>query len=153
MNGSKFRDWVSPEGRIGRKKYWLHFVLPAVILTLFEGFFPFAAWAALCVLIVGTVKRFRDFKEPGSPRTGLLMGTIGMLFGSMALAIVIAIGLTILGFMFFMTEEPGSSGLWAAAKMVFLLPIGVMFIVVGFTPGLPTNIETDVEVFSPDQGH
>ena len=58
-----------------------------------------------------------------------------------------------IGFHVFYDQEPGSSGLWAAAKMVFLLPIGVMFIVVGFTPGLPTNIETDVEVFGPDQGH
>jgi len=70
----QFLRWhyMSLEGRIGRKKYWLMYVLPCIALGIFWEFFlkdqllhMLATLPLICAIMCGYVKRQHDLGRSG----------------------------------------------------------------------------------------
>jgi uncharacterized membrane protein YhaH (DUF805 family) len=63
------RLFTSPSGRISRRQFWLHGVLPIVVLSILLGWIPILGflvslaltWASICI----SFKRFHDVGYPG----------------------------------------------------------------------------------------
>jgi uncharacterized membrane protein YhaH (DUF805 family) len=63
------RLFTSPSGRISRRQFWLHGVLPIVVLSILLGWIPVLGflvtlaltWASICI----SFKRFHDVGYPG----------------------------------------------------------------------------------------
>lgn len=116
--GSSGRDyWIklftSPAGRISRKQFWLHGVLPIVVASIVLGWIPIIGqilslaflWGSICIAF----KRFHDLGYPG-------WYSLVYLIPCLAAAIVIGIG-------FISTSFLGTA--WLFAEILF----GISFLI------------------------
>jgi uncharacterized membrane protein YhaH (DUF805 family) len=153
-------DWVSPLGRVGRKGYWLHFMLPTFALALLGGALPLfdlsasllsggevplLGLASSWIFIVGNVKRVRDLKVSAGPAVAIM----GVWVGVMAVAMVIAAGLFFFGLLAVMSNGgPDGEALMRTAAVVFFVPMAGALLAIGFLGSVPG--ETSREGHGPD---
>lgn len=115
--------FTSPAGRISRRQFWLHGVLPIVVCSLVLGWIPILgmlvslalAWASICICF----KRFHDLGYPG---WWSLLNVIPML-----LAAFLTAG-SALGFSFaWLLAEV----LWGLALVVWIVQMALVYLHVG----------------------
>lgn len=149
MIDSILDKWLSLSGRIGRKEYWLVYMLPAGVFLLSSRLgLPFTGWAALWFFTLGNVKRVRDFKVSG-------VAVMGIWWTVMVIAMVIGAGLFLFaavgGMLYGLTFgwlDIGVAGrlgeTWLTAAVIFFTPIGILLLVAGFVPGLDAKQSGDL---------
>lgn len=136
MDTAALVAWASPDGRIGRREYWLHFLLPALVLTVSSLVLPLLGWAALWIFGVGCWKRIRDL--PASAR--MKKGMVGLWIAATAVAAVIAAALFLFGLLMVMGNGgPGPEPFWIGAGLVLVVPTGAALLIAGFVPGGPSR--------------
>jgi hypothetical protein len=132
MNRTTLSDWLSPSGRVGRQGYWIHFILPALGLALVGAIVPVMGIAAIWLVVAGNLKRVRDLRVSQGKAAALL----GLWGGAMVIASVVAGGLLLFGLLAVMSNGgPDGEVLMMYSVLVFLAPIVVALLVVGFVPG------------------
>jgi uncharacterized membrane protein YhaH (DUF805 family) len=118
--------FTSPSGRISRRQFWLHGVLPIVVASIVLGWIPVIGqilslafmWASICI----SFKRFHDLGYPGWYSLFYLVPTI-------AAALVIGVGFLItslLGVAWLIAKI-----LWAIALLIGLAQLIFVYIRVG----------------------
>ena len=88
--------FISPKGRISRKQFWLHGVLPIVVASIVLGWIPIIGqilslcflWAGICI----GFKRFHDLGYPG-------WWSLAAIIPSLAAGVMIGLGLVMTGFL------------------------------------------------------
>ena len=134
MNYTTLREWVSLSGRVGRAGYWLQFMLPALGLALVGAFFPVMGIAAMWLVVAGNLKRVRDLQVS----QGRAAALVGLWVGAMVIAGVVAAGLLFFGLLAVMSNGgPDGEALMMYSVLVFLAPIVVALLAIGFVPGGP----------------
>lgn len=118
--------FTSPSGRISRRQFWLHGVLPIVVASIVLGWIPVIGqilsllfmWASICI----SFKRFHDLGYPGWYSLFYLVPTI-------AAMLVIGVGILItslLGVAWLIAKI-----LWAIALLVGLAQLIFVYVRVG----------------------
>jgi uncharacterized membrane protein YhaH (DUF805 family) len=134
MDTSALIAWASPDGRIGRTEYWLHFLLPTLVLAVSSTWLPFLGWAALWIFSVGCWKRVGDL--PGSTR--MKTGVVGLWVAATGIGAVIAVVLFFFGLLLVMGNGgPDHEPFWIGAGLLLVGPTGAVLLVAGFVPGGP----------------
>ena len=134
MNYTTLREWVSLSGRVGRAGYWLQFMLPALGLALVGAFFPVMGIATMWLVVAGNLKRVRDLRVS----KGRAAALVGLWVGAMVIASVVAAGLLFFGLLAVMSNGgPDGEALMMYSVLVFLAPIVVALLTIGFVPGGP----------------
>jgi membrane-associated HD superfamily phosphohydrolase len=112
--------------------YWLQFMLPALGLALVGAIIPVMGIAAIWLFVAGNLKRVRDLRV-SQGRAAALLGLWG---GAMVIASVVAGCLLLFGLLAVMSNGgPDGEALMMYAVLVFLAPIVVALLVIGFVPG------------------
>jgi membrane-associated HD superfamily phosphohydrolase len=112
--------------------YWLHFMLPALGFALVGAILPVMGIAAIWLVVAGNLKRVRDLRV-SQGRAAALLGLWG---GAMVIASVVAGGLLLFGLLALMSNGgPDGEALMMYSVLVFLAPIVVALLVIGFVPG------------------
>ena len=118
--------YTSPSGRISRRQFWLHGVLPIVVASIVLGWIPVIGqilsllfmWASICI----SFKRFHDLGYPGWYSLFYLVPTI-------AAMLVIGVGIlvtSLLGVAWLIAKI-----LWAIALLVGLAQLIFVYVRVG----------------------
>lgn len=131
-----FTRWTTWSGTIGRREYWLGYLVPAAVFITFseEWLVPgllgdltlLVRLAGLWLFTLGSVKRIRDLGLPA----GALIVTW---WGGMGVALVIAVGVFLFGMLTALSG--GGSELMEQAVWIVLAPIGILVLVAGGIPG------------------
>ena len=109
-------------------------MLPALGLALVGAFFPVMGMAAIWLVVAGNLKRVRDLKV-SQGRAAALLGLWG---GAMVIASVVSASLLLFGLLAVMSNGgPDGEALMMYSVVVFLAPIVVALLAIGFVPGGP----------------
>jgi hypothetical protein len=112
--------------------YWLHFMLPALGLALVGAILPVMGIAAIWLAVAGNLKRVRDLRV-SQGRAAALLALWG---GAMMIASAVAGGLLLFGLLAVMSNGgPDGEALMIYSVLVFLAPIVVALLMIGFVPG------------------
>jgi hypothetical protein len=160
LPASIFSKWTSLDDRIGRKEYWLYYLLPSAVILLLsafianmvgEGVMEIGGIASAGVFIIGNVKRIRDLnpKVPAWLGIGAGMGLMGLWMAVMTVATVAAGGLFLVGLLIVMGNGgSGGEAMMVTAAVIFIAPIvvppGIVILVAGFVPGSKAKQSTDL---------
>ena len=136
LNTATLTAWASPDGRVGRRDYWLGYVLPSLGLSSIGIFAHPLGLAALYLFAVGALKRSRDLKMS----TGRAAALAGVWVTSMIVATVIAGGVFLFGLFAIMGNGgPDGESILLAALLIFLAPVVAVPLMLGMVPGSPQN--------------
>jgi uncharacterized membrane protein YhaH (DUF805 family) len=108
------KKWISYEGRINRKTFWLCYVLPAVIFFALRLYLPYVGLISFALLLIGTVKRFHDFNVG----KGFLGSVGGVWVAVMIVAVLAAVVLFFGGI-----SGAGNKGMLEKAGMIVVIPM------------------------------
>lgn len=134
MDTSALIAWASPDGRIGRKEYWVHFLLPTLLLAVSSTWLPFLGWAALWIFAVGCLKRIRDL--PTSKR--MKKGIVGLWVAATGVGAVIAVVLFFFGLLLVMSNGgPEHEPFWIGGALLLVAPTVAVLLIAGFVSGRP----------------
>ncbi len=117
--------FTSPAGRISRRQFWLHGVLPLVVCSIVLGWIPILGllvtlaltWASVCI----GFKRFHDLGYPG---WWCLLNVIPMLLAAFLTGASVFI--TGLGFFWLLAEI-----LWGLSLVVLIVQMALVYLHVG----------------------
>ncbi len=159
----QLRNWLLPTGRIGLKGYWLHYLLPALLVLaspllgihaiqgVWETAGPVIGVATGWLLVVGNVKRLRDLRLPVLKAGGawlVFIAVVGVLvIGALGAAFMFALPMLALGVLTAMSS--GQSGYFqglaiidealasmSAPVVLFILINAIPILILGVVPGV-----------------
>ena len=134
MDTAALTAWASPDGQVGRRDYWLGYVLPSLGLGLIGIFAQPLGLVALYLFVVGSLKRSRDLKMS----KGRAAGLAGIWVASMGVAAVIAGAVFLFGLLAIMGNGgPDGEPILVAALFIFVAPIAALPLVLGLVRGSP----------------